>query len=949
MGSPKTGGLLPPEGANLHMLRPEVPASSRAVIFLAAVLLLAVTALGQTAVSTGAIQGVVVDESGARVPGASITVRHVDSGAVRRVATDSEGNFAITGLPVGGYVLSAEKEGFSTAALEPFSVSIGQTVVRRIRLQAATVRSSVEVREQPEPIDAAATTSSSALGSERIEEAPSLNRNYLAFVLVAPGVAQSAGSKAQRSLAGLRSPNLDSGFSFGGMRGRNNGLSIDGTDNRDETTGGNRAVVGLEMVQEFRVAGAIIGAEFGGAAGGSVNVVTRSGTNIWHGDATFFFQNEALNARNPEALVAGRPRFRRYQPGTSLLGPLRKDKTFFAAAVEHVTERSQEWSGAAEDAVEVINAALSRPEFSRAPVRAVRRGLFPASGSDTTFSFKLDHRLPAVHALSVRYAFSRGRVGGEVYGLDNFADWSARASSLTSDHSLVASWLAVPGPALVSDFRVQLSRRSVGLTPNAAGSMLQIPGVVNLGQSYNADGSRTEDHAELVEGIDLIRGRHRLSAGASLHAVRLDARLANRFGGIFVFPTLEDFAAARPDVYVQAFGRIPVVQSTLPFGSWIQNRWQPAAGLTVETGLRFDAQWLPRPFPGPQRYLSPRFGIAWRPPGRPYVFRVGAGLFRDRYALAFLNDALQKDGVHGVEQYLAGEAAAQAFAVGLGGGLAQPLPGFGVSVYQPAADFPAAYARKLTAGWERSLGQETRLTVEFAQVRGFHLSRIRNARLTLPPAYALEQAAKSAYHGVSVSLHRRMHNNWTFLVGYTLGETRDDASDFDEHPMDPSNVRADWGPSRQHQLHRFAASALFDLPAERWQRLPGWLREALDEIVVAPIFQAGSARPLNALLTSDVYRTGAYPLSARPAGVGRNAFTGPSNVTLDLRIMKGIWLWEHRAILQFGAEAFNLLNHTNALMVSPYYAAGRQPLASFASPVETLNGRQIQLLAQLEF
>src|SRR5260370_31513937 len=90
---------------------------------------------------------------------------------------------------------------------------------------------------------------------------------------------------------------------FYGMRCRNNGLSIDGADNCDETTGTNRVAIGLEMVQEFRVSGTSVSAEFGGAAGGIVNVVTRSGTNRWRGDVTMFLQNEALNARNAEVTL----------------------------------------------------------------------------------------------------------------------------------------------------------------------------------------------------------------------------------------------------------------------------------------------------------------------------------------------------------------------------------------------------------------------------------------------------------------------------------------------------------------------------------------------------------------------------------------------------------------------------------------------------------------------
>ena len=115
------------------------------------------------------------------------------------------------------------------------------------------------------------------------------------------GVSPSAGANTSRSMAGLRNPANDSGFIFNGLRGRNNSIAIDGVDNRDETTGGNRVAVGLEMIQEFRVSATSISAELGGAAGGLVNVVTHTGQNLWHGDVTFFHQNEKLNA--PEVPV----------------------------------------------------------------------------------------------------------------------------------------------------------------------------------------------------------------------------------------------------------------------------------------------------------------------------------------------------------------------------------------------------------------------------------------------------------------------------------------------------------------------------------------------------------------------------------------------------------------------------------------------------------------------
>jgi len=898
---------------------------------------------------TGSIEGYVVDPKGAAVPQATVVITHQQTGMSRELSTDEAGKFSVSGLPVGGYTITVEKEGFTRAVTEEVTVSLGAVSSVHIELQLAAVASSVQVQEQLGPVDVTATSSSAALGTERIEEAPSQNRNYLAFVLLAPGVAPAAGSKAQRSLAGLRSPSVDSGLVFGGLRPSNNGLWIDGVDNRDETTGGNRAALGLEMVQEFRVTSVPIGAEFGGAAGGLVNMVTRSGTNLWHGDFTFFSQNEALNARDPEVVTGNRPVFRRYQPGMSVLGPLRRDRTFFATAIEHETEKSQEWSGTPEEALPWIQAALSRPEFRRAPVRAVFRGLYPASADETTFAFKLDHQPSVSHLLSARYALSRGRVGGDVYGLDNWADYSARASSLVWDHSFVATWLAVPSPHWVSDFRLQMARREARVLPNIPGPMLQIPGVVNLGQSYNADSWRAEDHWEAVEGLEWVAGQHRLTLGTDVHLIQLRARIADRFNGIYVFPTLEAFLAGRPDVYLQAFGTVPTQFATLPFGTWLQERWQVRRGLTIETGFRFDAQWLPRPFPSPQAHFSPRIGLAWRPGRTGWVFRAGWGIFRDRYPLAYLNSAVQKDGRHAVEQYLTGEAAVEAFARAQAGSLSGPLPAYPLAWYRADKNFPPAYARKMVLGAERALGKDTKLSVEFASVRGFHLPRIRNAHITLPPVYQLEQAARSSHHGLTVSVSRSVHRDFSFLVGYTLGRSQDDASDFEEQPMDPSDVRREWSLSRHHQLHRFVASGLFEVPADEWRGLPTGLRRLFSDVVVSPIVQLSSGRPLNALLTSDVYRTGAYPISARPEGVRRNAFRWPATANLNLRLMKGIWLWERRAILQFGAEAFNLLNHTNPQQVSPYYQADGRYLASFGGLVETLGARQVQLFAQLEY
>lgn len=892
--------------------------------------------------TTGALAGTVVDPSGAPVPDVRVTARLADTGLARSAKTDDAGQYGLPALPVGVYTLIFEKEGFSKSSVSA-SVSLGQVASQRVTMAVAEVVERLDVSDRSEALDAAATTAAAVLGGERVEEAPAQTRSYLNFVLVAPSVAPSSGTNTNRSLAASRNIRNDSGFVFPGLRGRNNGILIDGMDNRDETSGENRVAVGLEMIAEFRTTSANLSAEFGGAAGGVVNLVTRSGVNLWHGDATFFVQNERLNARNPE-VEAGKNSFRRYQPGVSLLGPVKRDRTYFAAALEQTWESGQEWSDASARAVQMINPVLRQPGFAGAAVPSLTRGLFPTDESDSEGFAKFDHHFGSKHTLSLRHAFSRGRVSGDVQALDNSTDVSARGDSRIQDHSFVSGWTAVLSPRAINTVRVQWANRNARFRPNAHGPLYEIPGVISFGAADRLDADRAERHAEIVESFQTAARNHMWSAGASAHWINLDARLRNRFAGVFVFPSVSDFVAGRPDVFVQAFGDPRTHQVTAPIGLWAHDRWQPRAGLTVDMGLRYDTQRMPSLALARPHNIAPRAGIAWQPRRAPaWVLRAGAGLFFDRYPLAFLNEAIQKDGVRAFEQYLVADQAAAAFRLASGGALRTPFEQAGRSIYRFSPSFPSTYGRKLVFGLERRFNADTTVTVEASEVRGLHLPRIRNVQAGLPPEYELEQTATSRYRGVSIALHRRLRNDLTYLVAYHAGKTYDDASDYDEQPMNPRNTRLDWGLSRQHQAHRLAVTVLYEIEEEELHDLPPWLGKALGRIIVSPALTWGTARPVNVLLTTDALRTGAYPMSARPEGIARNSGRTPRTASLDLRIMKTILVRAGRARVQFGVESFNLLNHTNAVRVSPYY------VDTFARPTELALPRQVQLMWQIEY
>lgn len=850
---------------------------------------------------TGAFSGRLLDPQAVPIAGALIRATSLDTNLLRETRSDDQGAFLIANLNAGPYSLTIQAPGFTGKEFPEVLIASGQTLFEQITLRLASVEQKLDVVEQIPILDIASASPAVTFGYERMEHSSSQGRNYVNFILTAPGMTPASGQSTGRSPAASWNVNNDSGFTSGGIRSRNNSVSIDGTDNRDETTGAIRVSVPLEMIQELRISANTISAELGGAAGGVVNIVTRSGSNTLHGHGEFLLQNEALNARNPEFAIPGRPRLRRTQPGASAGGPLARDRTFFALAAEAYREDCDEWSEAF---------ATLRPGNT-----------FRAGERNYQYSGKLQHIFNRTHTGALRYAYSLGRVREGVQGIENHSDYSARGSSRIADHALVANLSSAFSASLVNSLTLQYGRRGAGLTPNSRDPFVEIPGILSFGQGPRLDQQRAEAHLEAVNGLTFLRGRNALSFGISLHHVTLDSRLANRFGGISLFPTLAAWQANQPDFRLRALGSPATSIQTTPLGFWLNNRWQARHGLTLEAGLRYDYQILPAAFRAPRANFSPRFGIAYSPGAtRKSVFRLGLGLFFDRYPLAFLNEAVQKDGRQAWEQF--------------------EYPTLKLSfraIYRPASHLPATYGAKLTAGFERQLNSDTTLSVDFSRVRGLHLPRIRNTNGGLPALFTLEQNATSSYSGATVTLSRKMTSEFGYLLSYTASRTLDNGSDFDEHPQNPLNLAPEWARSRQHQRYRLTATGLFEVEALEK------LSPKLAHIHIVPTLAFGSGRPLPALESADLLRTAAYPLSARPAGLGRNPFTTPANSSLDARVFKEIHWEEKHLRLQAGVEAYNLLNHSNPIRFIPYYRA------NYADPIEFSPARQLQLFLHMEF
>ncbi|MEP6706645.1 MAG: TonB-dependent receptor [Pyrinomonadaceae bacterium] len=949
----------------------------------------------QGSATTATLSGSVHDAAGASIPGATIALRNLTTNQTRNLTSEADGTYRANGLAVGDYEIKAQATGFGPYLNPKVTLALGRNTSLDISLAAGDVNAQVTVIDRPPILDASQTAVVTSIDPERIEELPVNSRNYLEFTLLAPGVAPS---NSQTSSGGVNAapssgaPLADSGFTFGGLRPRSNSILIDGLDNTDETTGAARVALSPEIVREFQIINNGQSAEFGGAAGGAINVVTRVGQNQFHGDVFAFFQNERFNAREPysDPPPASRLRFRRIQPGGALGGPLKRDRLFFYVAAEQEHLSGEDESEIDRNARNRINALLAWRFAPRLNVRSLTAGRFRIGADETEAAGKLTYVAGSRHTFNFRLAFTNARARGEGFNTDVLTDPSARGSAYTKDYQFTASAISVLSSHSVNDLRFQESTRRVRTRAgDTIGPGIEISGIARFGRPYNADSARRETRQQIVDNVSLDRSHSQWKAGATVNHVSLAHDARDGFGGLYVFRTADDFAAGSPAVWRQAFGSSHTQFGVTSFGGFVQSQWSATPQLTLNLGARYDIEGSPAPFRTDANNFSPRLGLAWSL-DKAWVVRGGFGLFYDRLPLAFLNPAIQKNGVQAFEQVATDSTAAAVFAATGGGVALSPIAGIAPSVFRADPRFVAPYSVQANAGVERLLTENLTLRAEYLFTRGIHLPRTRNTNL-LPPVvltadnttslgfltptpqqrgrlvfgpgridsnfdavYQLEDSARSSYHGLTLALNKRLSNDFELLASYTLSKTRDDASDFDEQPQNPYDLRVERALSRQDVRHRFVVSSLFDLPfGDEEEKGAGSQRdiligEILGHIEVAPIVTFSSGRPVNPLTGADEERSRALPLVSRPLGMARNTLRTSRFVNLDLRALKYFPLGERRR-LDLVLEAFNLFNHPNVLSLNQYFGSGTMPLTTFGTPTSFAAARQVRFSIDFEF
>ena len=306
------------------------------VLFVAffCVQLSASTVFGQAQANAADLRGVVRDATGAVVSGATVTARNPATSTTKDAISNEQGAYQIVSLPPGVYEVTVEAPNFKKAVLPAVTLTVGQSADLDVALEVGQVSEIVTITgATTELVETSKTAISTTVDQQRIENLPINERNYLSFALTTSTVGRDNGRPI--------GPAPTTGLNFGGQRGRSNLVQVDGADNTDNSVNASRSTVSQEAVQEFQVVTNSFAPEFGRSSGGVVNVVTKSGTNDFHGNVFGFLSDKSFQARNPFAPIA-KPDFRRTQYGFTLGGPFKTDRTFFFFAFE---QRRRDESG----------------------------------------------------------------------------------------------------------------------------------------------------------------------------------------------------------------------------------------------------------------------------------------------------------------------------------------------------------------------------------------------------------------------------------------------------------------------------------------------------------------------------------------------------------------------------------------------------------------------------
>jgi hypothetical protein len=733
-----------------------------------ALLLVALTsapARGQTRATTADLAGVVLDESNAVLPGATVSATNTATGHVRSTVTEADGRFALPALPVGTYTIRAELPGFSEQLLENVVLELGTSVQLTIVLRVAATQERVTVVGDVPLVDVQKTEVSTVVSRQQIESLPINGRNFISFSVITPGV--STDRTPQQGAAAT------SGLTFAGQRARSNNITVDGVDNNDATAGSVRATFSQEAVREFQVLTNSYSAEFGKASGGVVNIVTKSGTNRTDGTAFFYYRDQSLNARghfedfDPAGSRIDAPKapFNQKQFGATVGGPIRRDRAFYFLSFERLDVATSNFV-TIDDTRPVSHPFLpvvigTTASLLRAAGFPIETGNVAYNVESTQFLAKVDQYVTPTQYLSLRFN-AADDLNENIEPFGGIVAKS-RAGALDSrDYMFAASHTAVMSDRMVNELRFQVANRDQlvrSLDPTCSGPCdredeggptVEILGVASVGRQRFTPQPRVNTRYQVLDTLSFYAGSHQIKTGFDFSYIdNKDQSLPLHFGGRYVFApfpaataalfglpratsAFENFILGLPGAYVQGYGSSAAPYKYRDLSLFLQDDWRLSPRLTLKAGVRYQKQFWPdvqfRVFGYPDSYtfpedsnnIAPRLAFSWDPAGDRRTSIHGAyGLFYDNHITGIVGIGDVIDGEDGVRTLVARGA----LAIGAWRAPGRRLPEAAVGRFasteisiDPALETP--YAHHVSAGVDRELPGQMSLSANFVYVRG---------------------------------------------------------------------------------------------------------------------------------------------------------------------------------------------------------------------------------------
>ena len=960
------------------------------------------TSLGVLAqVDRATLSGVVTDPSGAVLASASIVLDSPTNGFKREVKSAANGSYQLPGLPIGTYTVSVSLNGFSTSRFDSVVLAVGQSRVLDAQLQVGAVASAIEVNAAATPLEQTNAEIGSVIGEQQIKNIPLNGRHWASLMALAPG-AVNVGEGNQNSIRFFGRPRDDNNWTFDG---------VDATGIKDPRQEGNlRLVISTDSIAEFRVNSLPFTAEGGVGGGAQINLVSKTGTNQFHGSTYEFFRNSALDARRPFDGPNPAP-FRLNQFGANLGGPIVKNRTFFFANYEGLLQRLS--ISRVDGLVPSATFRAATPQALRGIINAFPVGNAPGPNANVDRLFattperrnehsgmaRLDQRINDKHSLFFRFAMTDGLISEIRNGLLETRDSNIRPTNVTTQ------WQQIWSTRLINETKLGFNRSA--LTRNDVGRLpegVAIPGFSSTqATSYIIEKPSTYS---IVDNLSWIRGRHTIKLGGEIRRIHLN--VGNGTATSIAFASLDAFQRNALD-RVTLSARLDTVGVRRTFFSgYLQDEIRFSPQLTLNLGLRYEYYTVSKDVVGRGRVfdivrcqgfcaagtpwffpdrdnIQPRISLAYSPKalkGRT-VIRTGFG----RYIGPGQND----DVTAAIDSLPENLSLSAADAPGLS---FPPTPFLGQLRAQGQTPRSVQRDRKEPESmqWTLSVQQQLAFSLvgQVAYVGNVGRNQLTRTYVnTFDPITRRRPLAtfnqldekrfdgNTSFHGLQSSLNRSFSKGILFQAQYMWGHAiSDNAGSGEGGQIQDVTCRAcDKGDADYDIRHTFTANTVYQLPFARKRWYGGW--------DLSGIFTTRTGRPFTVLVnraatvvpsgqtqTQRANYLGGDPYVSNPtanlwlnpaafgipaAGTygnsGRNRFRGPGLWQADLGIAKQFRITE-RFALDFRTEMFNLFNRAqfgNPVSNISTPTIGRILTTANDGATGTGTSRQLQFMLRLNF